>query len=125
MKILLVDDSALSRNILKRLLGEEHQYINAEDGMRGLELYFLEHPDIVFLDLTMPGVNGLEVLEKMRKMDPEARIIIATADIQNLTRQKASQLGADAFVTKPFTPEGLQGAIKEVMKKNTSNNEQR
>jgi two-component system chemotaxis response regulator CheY len=124
MKILLIDDSALSRSILKRLLGKEHQYVDAGDGMRGLELYFLEHPDIVFLDLTMPGVNGLEVLEKIRQMDPNARIIIATADIQDFTRQQANQMGADAFVNKPFTPEGVQSAVSIIMGKSSANNEQ-
>jgi len=124
MKILLIDDSALSRNILKRLLGEGHQFVEAVDGMRGLELYFLEHPDIVFLDLTMPGVKGLEVLEKIRQMDPNARIIIATADIQDLTRLEAGQMGADAFVNKPFTHEGVQSAVKEIMKKGSTHNEQ-
>jgi two-component system chemotaxis response regulator CheY len=124
MKILLIDDSNLSRSILKRLLGEGHQFIDAANGMRGLELYFLEHPDIVFLDLTMPGVNGLEVLEKMRQMDPNARIIIATADIQNFTRDQASDMGADAFVNKPFTEEGLQSAVSKVMGKSSTNNDQ-
>jgi two-component system, chemotaxis family, chemotaxis protein CheY len=117
MKILLIDDSALSRNILKRSLGNEHHFIEAENGLRGLELYFLEKPELVFLDLTMPGINGFEILEKLRQIDPKARIIIGSADIQDFTRTKAEELGAAAFLTKPFLPEKVQEILREVTQK--------
>ncbi len=112
MKILLIDDSALSRNLIKRALGDQHAFAEANDGMRGLELYFLERPDVVILDLTMPGMNGLDVLAQIKQMDPRARIVIGTADIQDLTRQKAVELGATGFLTKPFTPENVREAVE-------------
>lgn len=112
MKILLIDDSALSRNILKRLLGESHQFIEADDGMRGLELYFIEKPDLVFLDLTMPNMGGMDVLAQLKQLDPAARVIVGTADIQNFTREQAESLGAAAVVNKPFTPEMIQKAVQ-------------
>jgi two-component system chemotaxis response regulator CheY len=115
MKILLIDDSTLSRNILKRSLDGDYLFLEAGDGMRGLELYMVERPDLVFLDLTMPGMNGLEILKQLRQLDPEARIIIGTADIQEFTRQRASELGAAGFITKPFTPDVIQDAIRRVM----------
>lgn len=115
MKILLIDDSSLSRNILKRSLGEGHEFIEADNGMRGLELYFLEKPDVVILDLTMPGANGLEILEQLRTMAPDARIIIGSADIQDATRVRAQELGASAYLTKPFTPDRVQEVIRFVM----------
>lgn len=111
MKILLIDDSALSRNILKRFLGETHLFVEAEDGMRGLELYFVEKPDLVFLDLTMPNMSGMEVLAQLKQLDPAARVIVGTADIQDLTREAAKTLGASAVVNKPFTPEMIQQAV--------------
>lgn len=115
MKILLIDDSNLSRSILKRALGEGHEFIEADNGMRGLELYFLEKPSLVILDLTMPGTNGLEILEQLRTMAPEARIIIGSADIQDTTRSRAQELGASAYLTKPFTPERVQEVVRRVM----------
>ncbi len=115
MKVLLIDDSTLSRNILKRSLGSAYQYIEADDGMRGLELYFIEKPDLVILDLTMPGVNGMDILQQLRRIDPQARIIIGTADIQNFSRQRAVELGASAYLNKPFTPESVQEIVQQVM----------
>lgn len=115
MKVLLIDDSTLSRNILKRALGEGHEFIEANEGMRGLELYFIEKPDLVFLDLTMPGTNGLEILQQLRAVDPNARIIIGTADIQDFSRQKAELYGAAAYLNKPFTAESVQQAVQQAM----------
>ena len=66
-KILIVDDSGMSRRILRRILGpEEHQLLEAHDGMTALEQYGLHRPDLVLLDLTMSGMHGLEVLEKLQ-----------------------------------------------------------
>ena len=114
MKILLIDDSSLSRTVLKRALGNHNQFVEAEEGMRGLELYFLEHPDVVFLDLTMPGMNGLEVLAQIKQLDPHARVIVGTADIQTMTHQEALALGADGVITKPFTAEGVAQVVRDI-----------
>lgn len=115
MKILLIDDSTLSRNIIKRSLGEGHEIIEAGDGMRGLELYFVERPELVFLDLTMPNMSGLDVLAQLKQMDPDVRVIIGTADIQDFTRNQAETLGAAAFVLKPFTADAIQSAVQRAM----------
>ena len=118
MKILLIDDSSLSRTLLKRSLGEEFTFLDAADGMTGLELYFLEKPDLVILDLTMPGVSGLDILARLRELDPEARVIIGTADIQEFTRRTAAELGAVGFLTKPFTPGNVQEAVRRAVGQN-------
>jgi two-component system chemotaxis response regulator CheY len=114
-KILLIDDSALSRSIIKRALGNNFQYLEASDGMSGLESYFLDKPDLVILDLTMPGINGLEVLSKLREMDPQARIVIGTADIQEFSRHQAEDLGAIGFIVKPFTTENIQDVVGKAL----------
>jgi two-component system chemotaxis response regulator CheY len=118
VKILLIDDSALSRSIVKRALGDEYSYIEAIDGISGLELYFLEKPDLVFLDLTMPGLNGIEVLAKLREMDPNVRVVIGTADIQDLSRRQAEALGALDFIVKPFNPESIQTVVRKILQEN-------
>lgn len=118
MKIMVVDDSALSRRTLRRILeGAGHTVVEAEDGMSALEQYFLEQPYVVFLDLVMRGMYGLDVLTKLRELDPRARIVIASADIQSSTREMADLGGALAFVTKPFvaaqTLDALEAALAE------------
>ncbi len=115
MKILLIDDSALSRSILKRALGNGYTYLEAVDGMSGLENYFLEKPDLVILDITMPGLSGLDVLTKLREMDPHARVIIGTADVQDFSRKQAEDLGAFGFIVKPFDSEAVQEIVKKAL----------
>ena len=123
MKVLLIDDSTMSRTILKRSLGAEHEYIEAENGMRGLEMFFIERPHLVILDLTMPGMNGLEILEKLHEIDPNAKVIIGSADIQEFSRRRAEELGASAYLNKPFTPESVQEAVRRVMGEFSSGSE--
>jgi two-component system, chemotaxis family, chemotaxis protein CheY len=115
MKILVIDDSTLSRNLLKRALVQEHEIFEAEDGMRGLELFYLEHPDLVILDLTMPGLPGMEVLAKLRQIDPQSRIIIGTADVQEFSYRQAMELGATGFLSKPFSDESVRETVRRVM----------
>lgn len=112
-KVLIIDDSAMSRRMLGRILESAgHTIIQAEDGAGGLELFFLEKPDIVFLDLTMKDMYGLDVLSKIREVDSSARVIIATADIQDQTRDLVREAGANAFVNKPLSPEKVISAME-------------
>ncbi|MCX8022465.1 MAG: response regulator [Syntrophorhabdaceae bacterium] len=117
MKILVIDDSALARRVLRGILsGAGHDVVEAEDGITGIEKYFLEKPEIVFLDLTMEGLKGVEVLKKIREMDKNSRIIVATADIQSATREEVIKEGAIGFVNKPFSEEKVISALKELGK---------
>jgi two-component system, chemotaxis family, chemotaxis protein CheY len=115
-KILVVDDSALSRRILKNILQQDgNDVTEAEDGMTAIEKYYLEKPDVVFLDMIMRGMTGLEVLANLRQIDDRAAVIVATADIQDSTREMARQQGAASFVTKPFSSEDILGTLKTVL----------
>ena len=80
-----------------------------------LERYFLDKPDVVFLDLTMTGMYGIDVLKKLKEMDPQSRIIIASADIQSSTREMVDAGGASAFINKPFTAEKVLSTINRVL----------
>jgi two-component system, chemotaxis family, chemotaxis protein CheY len=115
-KILIVDDSNLSRRTLRVILENAgHKVVEASEGMIALELYFLEKPDLVLLDLVMSGMDGMEVLARLREMDKDARIIVATADIQTSTREIVKAAGALDFVSKPFTSDPLLKAINAVL----------
>ena len=120
-KILIVDDSAMSRRMMRRIVESAgFEVVEAEEGPEALEKYYLDKPVAVFLDLTMRDMYGLEVLEKLRQMDPNARVIIASADIQDMTRDSVTQAGADAFINKPLTSEKVLGALNEVIAKEGS-----
>ena len=119
-KILIVDDSGMSRRTLRKILEPAgHEISEAEEGIVALERYFLDKPDLVLLDLTMTGMYGVEVLNKLREMDPQARVIIASADIQSSTREMVDASGASAFINKPFTSEKVLSAVSIVLEGKT------
>ncbi len=115
-KILVVDDSALSRRILRRVLeAAGHQILEADDGLLALERYLLEQPDLVLLDMTMRGMHGLDVLSKLREVDAQARVIVATADIQRSTREMVAAAGSSGFLSKPFEADRVLSAVDAVL----------
>jgi two-component system chemotaxis response regulator CheY len=115
-RVLIVDDSALSRRSLRQILETAGcEVVEAEDGLVALERYFLEKPDVVMLDLVMRGMYGLDVLQKLRELDGEARIVVVSADIQSSSRELAEQAGAKAFVNKPFDKAEILGALSTAL----------
>jgi two-component system chemotaxis response regulator CheY len=115
-KILIVDDSTLSRGILRRILQiEGHSIIEAKDGLMGIESYYIEKPDLVLLDIAMPDMQGTEVLEKLLAFDDRARIVMATADLQELTRAAVMAAGALGYLTKPYNPEAVLETVNQVL----------
>lgn len=111
-KILIVDDSPLSRRIVRGYLESAgHEVTEASDGGTAIDRYSAEKPDLVLLDLVMTGMGGLEVLQKLRENDDSARVIVATADSQNSTREMAEQAGSRGFITKPIRKEELLSAV--------------
>ena len=117
-KILIVDDSALSRRTLRRILeAADYEVVEADDGMTALEVYFLEKPRLVLLDLVMKGMYGLDVLVKLREMDPGALVVVASADIQSSTRKLVDDAGALGFINKPFVTEAVLEAVEAALAK--------
>ena len=115
-KIMIVDDSALSRRTLRRILESAgYEVVEADDGMTALELYFLEKPSLVLLDLVMKGMYGIDVLVKLREMDPKALVVVASADIQSSTRKMVDEAGALAFINKPFVSEQVIAAVEAAL----------
>ena len=115
-KVLIVDDSAMSRRMVRRILEQGgYSVIEADEGVAALEIYFLEKPDLVLLDLVMKGMYGLEVLTKLRELDPGARVVVASADIQSSTRTMVKDAGARFFINKPFVPEQVLTTVSTAL----------
>ena len=115
-RILIVDDSSLARRTTRQALEEQgYQVEEATDGAQAIERYFLNRPDVVVLDMVMTGMYGLEVLAKLREINPEARVIVATADIQQSTREQVRAAGASAFLNKPVNRQALAELVAKLL----------
>ena|SRR5690242_7778296 len=116
-KILVVDDSGLARRLIRKMLEEMgHEVEDASDGAQALERYLLNRHDVVILDLLMHGMYGLEVLQKLKQLNPGVPVIIATADIQRTTRDQVKDAGAAALINKPVTREQLMEVLDIILK---------
>jgi two-component system chemotaxis response regulator CheY len=115
-KVLLVDDSGLARRSTRRVLEEAgYTVVEAEDGLSALEKFTVERPDLVLLDLVMKGMYGLEVLARLREIDPAARVVVMSADIQTSSREMVKAAGASGFVNKPAQPAQVLAALQQAI----------
>ncbi|MBI9102431.1 MAG: response regulator [Spirochaetales bacterium] len=114
-KILLVDDSKLSLMSMRSLL-EDYDFtiLEASDGYEALDIIKNSKPALVFLDLLMPNLDGVGVLEKLKAEDISVPVVVVSADIQNTTRAICFKLGAIDFVNKPMEPEKVKSIIDKV-----------
>jgi two-component system chemotaxis response regulator CheY len=94
---------------------EGYEVVEATDGLTALERYYLEQPDIVLLDLVMKGMYGLEVLEKLRELNPDVKVIVVSADVQTSSHELVERGGGKAFVNKPFDRQELIGAVESAL----------
>jgi CheY-like chemotaxis protein len=114
--ILIVDDSTYTRRTHRRILESAgHAVLEAATGMAAIETFFTHRPALVLLDLTMEDMSGLEVLSKLRELDPAARVVVVSADVQRSTAQMVAQSGALQFLGKPVSAEGLLDAVRTLV----------
>ncbi len=115
-KILIIDDSPVARMILKSGLSSKGGYevFEAGDGKAGLEKFKEVRPDVTFLDLTMPVMDGFETLPKILEADPEAMIVVATADVQPKTISTIFEKGALKVLKKPVAKDQLHHTLDEI-----------
>lgn len=120
-KLLIVDDEAHIRMLIGQTLEElEDEGVNfftAENGEQALKIIQEEKPQLVFLDVMMPKMNGMEVCRRVKKELglKDVFIVLLTAKGQELDRQKGQEVGADVYMTKPFDPEAILSKAKEVL----------
>ena len=89
--------------------------MEAEDGIAALEHYFVTKPDLVVLDLVMKGMYGLDVLTKLREMDPSARVIVVSADVQTSSHDMVTRAGAVGFLMKPIDDEQVLALVRATL----------
>lgn len=115
VSVLVVDDSAMARKMLIKSLPAhwEMEITQASNGQEAVEAYRAGKAEIMFLDLTMPIMDGYQVLEALRQEDMNSLVIVVSADIQPIAQQRVKSLGAIAFVKKPVSPEVIESVLKD------------
>ena len=120
-KLLIVDDEAHIRMLIEQTLEELEdegvEFLTAENGEIALDIIKKEKPQLVFLDVMMPKMNGMEVCRIVKKelaLD-DVFIVLLTAKGQELDRQKGQEVGANVYMTKPFDPEEILNKAREVL----------
>ena len=120
-KLLIVDDEAHIRMLIEQTLEElednDVEFLSADNGEKALDIINREKPQLVFLDVMMPKMNGMEVCRRVKK-ELELNnvfIVLLTAKGQELDRQRGQEVGADVYMTKPFDPEIILSKAKEVL----------
>ena len=112
LKVLVVEDDATVRDVLTTLLGfDGFEVESVDDGAKGLELAETMQPDVVLLDVVLPGMNGLEVCRSLRQKVPNARVVMLTGRGTAEDELDGVSAGADAYLRKPFSSLELLDAM--------------
>ncbi|MBZ4645872.1 MAG: two-component system, chemotaxis family, chemotaxis protein CheY [Petroclostridium sp.] len=116
-KILIVDDAAFMRMMIKDILTKNGFEVvgEAENGAKAIEKYKELNPDLVIMDITMPEVDGIQAVREIKKLDGDSKIIMCSAMGQQAMVIESIQAGARDFVVKPFQAERVIEAVKKVI----------
>ena len=117
-RILIVDDEPeMLRGLEDNLQFEGYQTVTADDGKKGLALALSEAPDLILLDVMMPGMSGWDLCREIRKRGLDVPVIMLTARGEEVDRVLGLELGADDYVTKPFSLRELMARIRAVLRR--------
>jgi two-component system chemotaxis response regulator CheY len=117
VNVLIVDDLAFIKIVLRDIIEKAGFRVvgEASNGEQAITMYQDTRPDVVLMDITMPGMDGLTALKKIREVDGAARVIICSALGQQQLIVQAIQLGAKDFIVKPFQPQRVVSALKKAL----------
>jgi two-component system chemotaxis response regulator CheY len=116
-KVMIVDDAAFMRMMLKNILqkGGHEVVAEAENGLDAVEKYATVKPDFVTMDITMPVMEGIEAVKKIKESDPDAKILMCSAMGQQGMIVQAVQAGAKDFIVKPFQEERVLDSVNKML----------
>jgi two-component system, NarL family, invasion response regulator UvrY len=116
VKILIIDDHPIVRAGLRRLLAAEAgvELYEAADGKDGLMIFGAQHPNLVVLDLNLPGIDGIDVISRLKVRDPDARILVLSMHNDRMHVGRALRAGALGYVSKQASPEEILAAIRRI-----------
>lgn len=115
-RLLIVDDDAFVRHLLRDLLSDEgYEFSEAKDGEEAVSRVSTDAPDVVLLDLLMPKMSGIQALAEIRKVVPDARVLVISSLDSEALIQQALGAGAVGFVVKPFHPLEIKAAVKKAL----------
>jgi two-component system chemotaxis response regulator CheY len=115
--VLIVDDSKVMRSLIRAMITKYgHEVIGeATTGLEGYDLYFKLKPDLVTMDITMPIMDGIETLKRIKGQDETAKIILLTANIQGAKLNEAIQAGADGYLFKPLQEIEFKHLLEQIL----------
>ena len=117
VRVLVVDDAAFMRMMVKDILTKNGYEVvgEAENGMKALEKYQELKPDLTTMDITMPEMDGISAVKEIKKVDPNAKIVMCSAMGQQAMVIESIQSGARDFIVKPFQPDRVLEAVKKAV----------
>jgi DNA-binding response OmpR family regulator len=114
--VLIADDDADILALVRvRLERSGFTVISAHDGTEALALASSEHPDIAIFDVSMPGLSGIDVTRRLRETDVETPVILLTARALDTDVEAGAAAGANAYLTKPFSPQDLEARVRALI----------
>mgnify|MGYP000573359931 FL=1 len=120
-KILIADDATFMRMMLKDILSHAGfiNLIEAKNGREAINLFKVEKPELILLDVTMPDMDGLRALEEIKEINPDIKIIMCSSMGQEEIVSECFEKGADDFIMKPFKPERVVQAVSQFIDLNS------
>lgn len=113
-KIMIVEDSNLMIAVIRNFIekeGKHHEIISAWTGEESIQRYKDQKPDLVFMDIKMPGMDGITALEKIREFDPGAKVVMCTALKEPEQEERARKAGCVGYIMKPFSSQDIANAL--------------
>lgn len=119
MKALIVDDDPVIREYLRNMVTDEGAVLvtEADTGTSGLARWKLGSPDIIFLDIHLPDLDGLEVLKKIRESDSRVYVVVVTGHVSVSTVQEIVKLNADQYIVKPLDQKRIHQAVESAKRR--------
>jgi two-component system response regulator (stage 0 sporulation protein F) len=114
-EILVVDDEQGILESFEAMLGDDYTLVTLDNGFEAIEYAKSHKPRLIFLDIKMPGMNGIEVLKRLRRDEIDAAVVVVTATTQAQYEDEAEELGITAYLRKPFEVDDVEGITRSVL----------